>query len=307
MDTTLILPAGYSPAMENLLNIARKTRFDFPTEKIILLGGLLNASAVKKELKQLGINIVDIPAVGFVDFLKHLNNDTIVLTSPYGCDHDTLNTLKKEHFRFFETLSKNVKDKLDFINNSKGKYNIIFIGNTNTIEANYISKESKYSFIFYDVNDASKAKAVITEREFNKAKTHILYQTEIAGSSFDSSLDYLKSLLPNAIVEDEMSDENYERKKNLSEQLKDNDVIIFITDTTSHDKYLLEYYHLTTKNLLYAIVKDVKDAMVLKIPSDKRILLVSDGSVPQNIVNDIYNYFTYKSLRETVPDIDKKH
>ena len=198
-------------------------------------------------------------------------------------------------------------DKLDFINNSKGKYNIIFIGNTNTIEANYISKESKYSFIFYDVNDASKAKAVITEREFNKAKTHILYQTEIAGSSFDSSLDYLKSLLPNAIVEDEMSDENYERKKNLSEQLKDNDVIIFITDTTSHDKYLLEYYHLTTKNLLYAIVKDVKDAMVLKIPSDKRILLVSDGSVPQNIVNDIYNYFTYKSLRETVPDIDKKH
>ena len=94
--------------MENLLNIARKTRFDFPTEKIILLGGLLNASAVKKELKQLGINIVDIPAVGFVDFLKHLNNDTIVLTSPYGCDHDTLSTLKKEHFRFFETLSKNV-------------------------------------------------------------------------------------------------------------------------------------------------------------------------------------------------------
>ncbi len=305
MDTTLILPAGYSPAMENLLNIARKTRFDFPNEKIILLGGLLNANAIKKELKQLGIDVVDIPSMGFSDFLKNLNNDTIVLTSPYGCDHETINVLKKEHFRFFETLSPNVKKKLDFINNSKGKYNIIFVGNTNTIEANYLTNESKFSFIFYDVNDAAKAKSVITEKKFNKSKTHILYQTELAGSSFDSSLDYLRKLLPNAVIEDEISDENFDRKKNLEENLKDNDVIIFITDTTSYDKYLLEYYHLTTKNILYAVVKDVKDAMQIKIPSEKRILLVSDGSVHQNVVNDIYNYFTYKSLWETVPDIRK--
>lgn len=301
MKTQLILPSGYSSSMENLLSIARKTRLEYPTEKIVLLGGLLHANPAKKELKQLGVDIIDIPYLGFNDFLKHLNPDTIVLTSPYGCDSSILKTLKNEHFRFFETLSSCVKKKIDFINNSKGKCNIIFVGNTNTIEASFLSKESKFSFIFYDVNDASKAKSVITQSKFNKKKTHILFQSELVGYAFDASLAYLKHLLPNAVIEEEISDENFDRKKKLQEVLQDGDIVLFVTDTSTNDKYLLDYYHLSTRKLLYGTIKDVKDAMMLRIDPTKKVILISDGSVAQNVINEIYLYFTYKSIAETLP------
>lgn len=305
METILILPCGYSPLLQNLLGVAYKVRNEYPSEKIILLGGLLNADPVKKELKNLGIDIIDIPYLGFNDFLRNLNNDTIILTSPYGCDKSTLSTLKKENFRFFETTSETIKKKIEFINNSKGKMNIIYLGNTNTVEAGYFSEASKFSFLFYDVNDPSKAKSVITPKKFNKSKTHIIYQSEISGSAFDASLNYLKELLPKAIIEHELSDDNYERKKNLDSTLNNNDVVLFISTLKTQEKYLLEYYHLSTRNLLYSVISSVDEAMTLKIPQDKRIILVADGSVPEPTVIEIYNYFSYKSLQPSVPGTHK--
>lgn len=305
METILILPCGYSPLLQNLLGIAHKVRIEYPSEKIILLGGLLNADPVKKELKNLGIDIIDIPYLGFNDFLKNLNNDTIVLTSPYGCGKSTLSILKKENFRFFETTSTTIKNKIDFINNSKGKLNIIYVGNTNTVEAGYLSEASKFSFLFYDVNDPAKAKNIITQSKFNKSRTHIIYQSDISGSAFDASLNYLKELLPKAIIEHEISDDSYDRKKNLDSTLKNNDVVLFISTLKTQEKYLLEYYHLSTRNLLYSVISSVEEAMKLNIPSDKRIILVSDGSVAEPTVISIYNYFAYKSLQASVPGTHK--
>ncbi len=302
METILIMPCGYSPLLQNLLGIAYKVRNEYPNEKIILLGGLLNADQVKKELKSLSIDIIDIPPLGFNDFLRNLNSNTIVLTSPYGVTESTLVTLQKENFRFFDTTSKTIKNKVEFINKSKGKLNIIYLGNTNTVEAEYLSNEAKFSFLFYDVNDPSKAKSVITPKKFNKEKTHIIYQSELAGSAFDASLSYLKETLPKATIEHELSDDNYERKKNLDSTLNNNDVVLFISTLKTQDKYLLDYYHLSTRNLLYSVISSVDEAMTLNIPCGRRIILVADGSVPQSIVIDIYNYFYYKGLAASLPE-----
>ena len=305
METILIMPCGYSPLLQNLLNIAYKVRNEYPSKKIVLLGGLLNADQVKKELKNLSIDIIDIPPLGFNDFLRNLNNDTIVLTSPYGATKSTLTALKKENFRFFETISITIKNKLDFINKSKGKLNIIYLGNTNTVEAQYLSSESKFSFLFYDVNDPSKAKSVITSSKFNKKKTHIIYQSELSGSAFDASLNYLKETLPKATIEHELSDDNYERKKNLDSTLNNNDIVLFISTLKTQEKYLLEYYHLSTRNLLYSVISSVDGAMSLKVPNERRIILVADGSVPEPVVINIYQYFAYKGLQASSPETQK--
>ena len=305
METILIMPCGYSPLLQNLLNTAYKVRNEYPNEKIILLGGLLNADQVKKELKTLSIDIIDIPSLGFNDFLRNLNNDTIVLTSPYGATKTTLATLKKENFRFFETTSTTIKNKINFINNSKGKFNIIYLGNTNTVEAWYLSGEAKFSFLFYDVNDPSKAKSVISPAKFNKSKTHIIYQSELSGSAFDATLNYLKETLPKATIEHELSDDNYERKKNLDSTLNNNDVVLFISTLKTQEKYLLDYYHLSTRNLLYSVISSVDEAMALKIPAGRRVILVADGSVPEPIVINIYQYFYYKGLAASLPETQK--
>jgi len=86
METKILEPVGYSKALESLLNIAKTVRKENPNDEIILLGGLLNAESVKKELQDLNIRIVDIPYEGFVNFVNNTDFDSIVLTSPYGVD-----------------------------------------------------------------------------------------------------------------------------------------------------------------------------------------------------------------------------
>lgn len=305
MNTTLITPSGYTSSMQNLINIARKARAEFPNNEIVLLGGLLNADNIKRELNNLGVSLVDIPYQGFYDYIKNVNSNTVIITSPYGCDQDILKLIKKMNLIYFDGTSSAVKKKIDFINNSKGKFTIIYIGNVYSSESSFLSKEAKFSFITYDVNDAGKAKEVLTSKKINSKKTHVIYQSEIFGEMFNSSLNFIKSILPEAVIEDEISDENFKSKKDLKEIVKDGDVVIFACDNKVVDKSLLDYYQISTKNLLYACVKSPSDCMLLNIPSNKNVVIFSDGSLPPNLVNDIYDYFNYKSLWASVPEINK--
>ncbi len=295
METKILEPVGYSKALENLLNIAKNVRKENPNDEIILLGGLLNAESVKKELEDLNVRIVDIPYEGFVNCVNNTDFDSIVLTSPYGVDKKVIKTLKKRNIRYYETTCDLVKGKIKFINKYGRRHKIIYVCNLNTVEANYIFKTAKQPVIVYDVNNSALAKEEITDSKFNKPSTHILYQSELAGSSFDTSLEYLKALLPYARVEELVSDENAAKKNELLEILdEENDIVIFAMNTSKRDEYLLDYYHLSTKKVLYAVIKDVNEAMKVKINGKKRAIIITDGSLPKETIVNISFYFTYK-------------
>ena len=86
MDIEIIEPCGYSKTLSNLLDVANKARYSFPKSQIVLLGSVLNGEQVKVELNKLGINIVDIPYEGFEDYLKNVDPETLIITSPYGTE-----------------------------------------------------------------------------------------------------------------------------------------------------------------------------------------------------------------------------
>ena len=297
METKILEPVGYSKALENLLNIAKNVRKEYPNDQIVLLGGLLNAESVKKELSDLNIRIVDIPFEGFVDYVNNADFDTFFLTSPYGVDKKVIKALKKRKIRYIETTSDLVKGKINFINKYGRHHRIIYVCNLNTVEANYIFKTAKHPVIFYDVNNSSLANQVITEQtsKLNRPNTYILYQSELAGTTFDTSLEYLKAILPYATIAEDVSDENAAKKNELLDILdEENDIIIFAMNTSKRDEYLLDYYHLSTKKVLYAVIKDVNEAMNVNIQDKKRAIIITDGSLSKESIVNISFYFTYK-------------
>ena len=295
METKILEPVGYSKALENLLSIARNVREENPNDEIILLGGLLNAESVKKELEDLNIRIVDIPFDGFVSCVNNTDFDTIVLTSPYGVDKKVIKALNKRNLRYYITTSDLVKGKIRFNNKYGRRHKIIYLCNLNTVESDYVLKTAKHPVIVYDVNNPANANIEITSGKFNKPSTHILYQSELAGSSFDTSLEYLKALLPYATVEEFISDENAAKKNELAEILdEENDIVIFAMNTSKRDEYLLDYYHLSTKKVLYAVIKDVNEAMQVDLRGKKRAIIITDGSLSKETIVNISFYFTYR-------------
>ena len=303
MDIEIIEPCGYSKTLSNLLDVANKARYSFPKSQIVLLGSVLNGEQVKVELNKLGIYIVDIPYEGFEDYLKNVDPETLIITSPYGTEEKLFKIMEKRKILYFDATSPSTIEKRDLINKSHFGKKVIFVGNLNTIEENYLAAVTNHKFLFYDLaNDANNSNNSILNSKYNKKKTQIIYQSEIANDTLSLALHKIKNYLPKATINHEVSDENYEKKKTLLEKLKDGDVLLIASTTKKSDKYILEYYHLSTKNILYATISNVQDAIKLNIPLKKKIYLTSDGSISRKNIEDICAYFRYKGIQGDLLD-----
>lgn len=306
MNIEIIEPCGYSKTLSNLLDVATKARFSFPKSQIVLLGGVLNGEQVKVELSKLGISIVDIPYEGFEDYLKSMDPEILVITSPYGTEDKLFKIMERRKILYFDATSPSTIERKKLIKKSHFGHKVIFVGNLNTIEENYLAAVTNHKFLFYDLASDSNANNAILSSKYNKKGTQIIYQSEIANDTLSLALHKIKNYLPKATINHELSDENFEKKKLLLEKLKDNDVLLIASTTKKSDKYILEYYHLNTKSIYYATVSNVQEAIRLNIKNDKKIYLTSDGSVSRKNIEAIFNYFRYKGIQGDLLDQSSK-
>ena len=306
MNIEIIEPCGYSKTLSNLLDVATKARFSFPKSQIVLLGGVLNGEQVKVELSKLGISIVDIPYEGFEDYLKSMDPEILVITSPYGTEDKLFKIMERRKILYFDATSPSTIERKKLIKKSHFGHKVIFVGNLNTIEENYLAAVTNHKFLFYDLASDSNANNAILSSKYNKKGTQIIYQSEIANDTLSLALHKIKNYLPKATINHELSDENFEKKKLLLEKLKDNDVLLIASTTKKSDKYILEYYHLNTKSIYYATVSNVQEAIRLNIKNDKKIYLTSDGSVSRKNIESIFNYFRYKGIQGDLLDQSSK-
>ena len=306
MNIEIIEPCGYSKTLSNLLDVATKARFSFPKSQIVLLGGVLNGEQVKVELSKLGISIVDIPYEGFEDYLKSIDPEILVITSPYGTEDKLFKIMERRKILYFDATSPSTIERKKLIKKSHFGHKVIFVGNLNTIEENYLAAATNHKFLFYDLASDSNANNAILSNKYNKKSTQIIYQSEIANDTLSLALHKIKNYLPKATINHELSDENFEKKKLLLEKLKDNDVLLIASTTKKSDKYILEYYHLNTKSIYYATISNVQEAIRLNIKNDKKIYLTSDGSVSRKNIESIFNYFRYKGIQGDLLDQSSK-
>lgn len=306
MNIEIIEPCGYSKTLSNLLDVATKARFSFPKSQIVLLGGVLNGEQVKVELSKLGISIVDIPYEGFEDYLKSMDPEILVITSPYGTEDKLFKIMERRKILYFDATSPSTIERKKLIKKSHFGHKVIFVGNLNTIEENYLAAATNHKFLFYDLASDSNANNAILSSKYNKKGTQIIYQSEIANDTLSLALHKIKNYLPKATINHELSDENFEKKKLLLEKLKDNDILLIASTTKKSDKYILEYYHLNTKSIYYATVSNVQEAIRLNIKNDKKIYLTSDGSVSRKNIEAIFNYFRYKGIQGDLLDQSSK-
>lgn len=306
MNIEIIEPCGYSKTLSNLLDVATKARFSFPKSQIVLLGGVLNGEQVKVELSKLGISIVDIPYEGFEDYLKSIDPEILVITSPYGTEDKLFKIMERRKILYFDATSPSTIERKNLIKKSRFGRKVIFVGNLNTIEENYLAAATNHKFLFYDLASDSSANNAVLSNKYNKKSTQIIYQSEIANDTLSLALHKIKNYLPKATINHELSDENFEKKKLLLEKLKDNDVLLIASTTKKSDKYILEYYHLNTKSIFYATISNVQEAIRLNIKNDKKIYLTSDGSVSRKNIEAIFNYFRYKGIQGDLLDQSSK-
>ena len=299
MEITLIQPFWYSETIANLVNIAKKARKENKKAPIVLLGGLLNAKPAIRELQNLNIKIIDIPYVGLYDYVRTFPKNTVVLTSPYGADRELIKLLKKRHLKHYICTSPNVKRKEAFIKKRKCGKKVIYITNVNTYEETYLSLATNHKFVLYDLSKPLEYNTNIFDEKYNKDKTFVIYQSELAGNEMKKVIDHVQEVLPKATILHEISDENYNRNHYLDEHVSNGDFVVIVSDNEENAKSIFSYYHLEEKTLYFTVIDSVNMAMKLPTIETNRLFIVSDGTVDYVNVCEVYRYFKNLYVAET--------
>lgn len=291
MEITLIQPFWYSESIAHLLNIAHEARKENKNKDIVLLGGLLNAKPAIRELQNLKINIIDIPYPGLKDYIQTFPKDTVVLTSPYGVDRQIIKTLKKRKLKYYVCTSPLVSQKEKFIKKRKFGKKVIYITNVNTYEETYLAYATNHKFVLYDLSKPFEYNTNIFDEKYNKEKTYVIYQSELAGREMKNVINHVEEVLPKATILHHLSDENYERNAYLNDNVKDGDLVVIVSANEENAKSVMSYYHLDQKHLYFTVINSVNQAMKLPKLTMEKMFIVSDGTVEYVNVCEIYRYF----------------
>ena len=302
MNTVLVEPFGYSKTLTTVLEVCKRARAENPYSDIVMLGNVLNGDPIKDEIKKLGIKNIIIPPIGFGDFLNNVKKDTIIITSPYGTKSELIKIIQKRKLIHYDCTSPTIIEKRDFILQNKNK-TIIYVANVNTVEADYLANETRHCFLFYDLSSTTSVyNRKIFKKKYNKESTIVIFQSDASEDVLIRALRKIHAFLPKAVINKNISDENYAKKKVIAENIKEGDLLLNVSCYKKPTNYLLNYYHLSNKNVYFATVGSVTEAMLLNVNDDKNIVIVSDGSVSKNIILEIYNYFYYKSIKVNLRD-----
>lgn len=294
MNTILVKPFGYSASMEHILKVAQDTRQLHPDKRIVLLGNLLHADPVVKELNNMGVEIADVPYELVYKYVQRLAREVVVITSPYGTDKRIYKLCKQKRQVIVDGTSPETKKKVKFLKKRKFGKKVVYIGNPGTMELSYYAHETHHRYFLYDItHDTVDNKKILAKKKLNKAKTIVLYQAVLASDELTLAKRKVGRALDKSTFCHELSDEYYERNQYLDENLKDGDYVVIMTVSKQTTRYLLDYYHLSTKKVLYAICNSVEQCMCLDFDRNKRVFLISDGSVPLDTVKEINRYFYY--------------
>lgn len=302
MKTVLIEPFGYSTTIRKVLDVSYQARQENPNAEIIMLGGILNGNIIDNHLSALGIKNIVIPPIGFYDYVKQLNENVVLITSPYGTRKEVIKLLDKRKIKYYDATSPTIVEKRDFIlNNCKSK-NIIYIGNINTIEADYLAESTNHKYHFYDISSNSSKNNRIFNKRYNKEKTIIIFQSDLPDDVLTRTLRKITAFLPKAIINKNISDENYKKKKIISENLDNGDLLLNISSFYKPTRYLLDYYRIANKKVYFATISSVYEAIYLNIDHVNKVVIVSDGTVSKNVILEIYTYFYYRSIQVKLHD-----
>ena len=282
MNVKRVVPSGFCKGVVNAINIAKKTKIDYPDKNIYVLGMIVHNRYVTKELEELGIITLDDSKTSKEELIDQIDEGVIILTAHGTSDKIKNKALNKGLIVVDGTCSDVLKTKDIVIEYLNKEYDIIYFGKKNHPEANAIISIDDRIHLISNLED-------IKALSINNEKIIITNQTTMSFLELDDMIKAVKEKYPQVEVISEICNATSSRQKSILD-LKDCDVLYVVGDVKSNNT-----------NKLYEIGKNSRIKKVFMIneaseikkedlePSDN-IYVTAGASTPPDLVNDVLNY-----------------
>lgn len=286
MEIIKVTPRGYCKGVVNAIETAKKTRKQYPNEKITILGMLVHNQYVVDALSYYHIDTIDIPKKSRLELLDEVS-DGIVIFTAHGVSQQVYEKAKDKGLMIVDAtceyvayIHKIVKEKL-----SEG-YEIGYIGKKGHPESEAVLEISNKIHLIENENDLN----------FEHDLLFFTNQTTLSYYDIQKLYETIQMKYPHAIINNEICNATKCRQEAVM-NLKDVDVLIVVGDPKSHNTQKLA--SIGSKNIptVYC-VETAKDLLKIDLTNINKVAVTSGASTPTRITNQVIHYLETKEILE---------
>ncbi|MGN1276913.1 MAG: 4-hydroxy-3-methylbut-2-enyl diphosphate reductase [Floccifex sp.] len=284
-------PQGYCGGVLRAIDIAKKTRFEHPDEKITILGNLVHNHYVQEALKYHNIETVDVKNKSRWDLLDDISSGIVIFTA-HGISEDVKKKAVEKKLTIVDATCPFVSQTQKIVNEYiKKGYVIFYIGKKNHPEAEGIYFNRNQVYLIEKEDDIPQIKAPV----------FVTNQTTMSILDIQDLFNRIRFLYPNAIFHDEICNATRIRQQAIL-NLKDSgiDVLIVVGDPTSNNTSQLANIGKTACIPHIIKAQSVEDIDIDFIPNRAHIAITSGASTPMYLTNMIYKYLKNPDQKEKI-------
>ncbi len=292
MKVKLIEPYGLCFGAYSAYKTCIETKEKYKDLNVFLFGPIVHNEYINDELRNIGINILDLPYQKYFDVIDTLNTDDVVILPAHGHDHKLEEKLNKKGIKYIDATCKIIKEIHAKIEETVQNSEVIFVGQKEHIETitTLLLNDKIY---LYDIKDG-----FINNIKPKTNNTSIFMQSTLTEFDITDALTSIKTEYPQSIFVNNLCNACVLRQRKLMDKIDDNSYVIVVGSKTSSNTNSLvkicEKTAFSKKNPAdrhyFSQISSFEEIKKLDLDPTLDYIIVSGSSVPNKLVEDIYNY-----------------
>lgn len=287
MEIAKVIPSGYCKGVVNAIKIAKETKLNNPDSPVYVLGMLVHNSFVSKELDELGIVTLDDSIKSKEELLDEIDDGIIIFTA-HGISRNIKQKVIDKGLRYVDASCVDVLKTQSIIEQYLNKgYDVIYFGKKRHPEAEAVLSISNKIHLVTNTSD-------IDDLNIDNEKIFMTNQTTMSHLELSDLIEYIKTIYPNIIIEEEICNATSSRQKAI-EALSDCDLLYVVGDAKSNNTAKLVDIGRKKgikKVLLIHTYEDINDEDLKDV---NKVYVTAGASTPPYLIEEVINYLSAKA------------
>lgn len=283
MEIKRVVPSGYCKGVVNAINIVKKTKEQYPNEKIYILGMIVHNSYVSKQMEDLGVITLEDPNLSKEELLDTIDKGVVIFTAHGISDKIKQKALDKGLICVDASCVDVLKNK-DLIKSYLDKgYDVVYFGKKKHPEAEAILSLSNNIHLVSNISD-------IDNLNISNDNLFITNQTTMSYLEVEDMLKLIKDKYPTCIIQKEICNATSSRQLAIT-NIKDGDVLYVVGDVKSNNTNKLKEIGSKYFKKVF-LISNYKEINKKDLVNENKIYVTAGASTPPILIDEVIDYLS---------------
>ena len=278
MKIKKVIPSGYCKGVVGAINIAKKTKEQYPNEKITVLGMIVHNKYITEALRQIGVETLDDSNKTKEELIEEVNEGVVIFTAHGIADHIKARAKEKGLILVDASCSDVVKTQNIVKDKLAEGYEILYIGKKNHPEAVAVLAISEHIHLVSKVSDL--------ESLSDYPKVFVTNQTTMSIFETRFIFDKILEKYPNAVILEEICKATSSRQEAII-KLEDCDLLYIVGDPKSNNSNKLREIGLQNGVKKAFLIESANDIKEEDLKDAQNVYVTAGASTPTYLTNQV--------------------